>query len=293
MSCLCAILSFNHAEITRKAISSALQFFLSENILLVHNGSEQKNVSLLQDYFPEINHHVIEENKGYSGGVNGAFNWFLDSRKDFQWFFLVTNDCEVEHFLDHSLLKKLLEGVYAPRILFKSGKIDSLGGIVNCRRGRPLHLRLGEGVEGPLVLKESEFLYVPGSSFLISRGLLKKVGGLDERIFTFWDDIDWSLRLQQQSGKIFLLPEVVLKHGGGKTTHHQQLYTTYYYQRNRWAVSKRYLSFAGKWHLFFWWWRDAIQFRGLSLFKKHPEKSHPVFLMRKAWAERNLPNKTV
>ena len=81
---------------------------------------------------------------------------------------------------------------------------------------------------------------VPGTSFLIHRDLFNQVGGFDESLFTYWEDVDFSQRVHAQGFPVGHHPHFSLRHGVGKTCHKQSYYTSYLFHRNRRRVSRRY-----------------------------------------------------
>ena len=123
------VLSYNHPEITAKALRSSLLFFHSQSILVVHNGSLPKNYQQIQNEFPFLQHLILEDNRGYSGGANAGIQWMIE-KTSFAWFFFLTNDCEIISFdIKTENLKPCL---LAPLIFFRSGKkVDSYGGSIH------------------------------------------------------------------------------------------------------------------------------------------------------------------
>ena len=236
------ILSYNHPVITARCVSSVLKFLRAENVALLHNGSENLHIQELKNQFPQIQHWHLEKNYGYSAGVNEAF------RKSFEtceWIFLMTNDTELTRWdLEISSLEV---GLYSPKIwLRKEGRIDSCGGLFNSRRGRLQHLR------EPLTKKDlswGQYLYAPGTAFLLSKAVHEKLGGMDETLHTYWDDVDFGARATKQNIFMSFLPGVQLIHQGRKTTGKDSFYTGFLFHRNRLLVSWRHCPNSLKWML--------------------------------------------
>lgn len=236
------ILSYNHPVITARCVSSVLKFVPVENIVLLHNGSEAKHVQDLKIQFPQITHWELEKNRGYSGGVNEAFRRGFEISK---WVFLLTNDTELIGWdLDISALQ---EGLYSPKVwLRKLGRIDYCGGIFDSRRATIQHLREPKAVTE---LSWGQFLYVPGTAFLLAREVYKKIGGMDESLHTYWEDVDYGARATKQNIFMGFLPNLQLIHQGRKTTGKNPLYTGFLFRRNRILVSWRHCPWFLKWAL--------------------------------------------
>lgn len=229
-----AILSYNHPGITGKCIQSALNFFQSENIYLIHNGSERTNIAALKKSFPQIKHFEISANVGFAGGSNFAINKAFE--ENFSHVLFLSNDTQLQEWNPPSLT----DGLFAPKILLReTGGVHSLGGRVCLRRGKLEHLT--EDVE-----KVDKSFYVPGSAFVVGRGAWQKLKGFDENLGSYWEDVDLSLRASKAGIKLGRLEGVTLRHGVAKTCGGNPYYTLYLYQRNRRRVVLRHAPFIFK-----------------------------------------------
>lgn len=224
------ILSFNHPEITNRCVQSVSRFISTENIVLVHNGSEIQHQSLLTKQFPNLDHLIIPQNKGFSGGANAGLRHAFSKSSD--WTLFITNDC--------SLIElgppPRQPGLFAPLIWRrKKGFIDSIGGCFDPKKGKLKHFR-----------SETEFLasnshcYVPGTAFWLDRKSFEMAQGFDESLGTYWEDVDFSMRLKKLNLNLGVHTSTQLIHSVGKTCHSKSHYTTYLFQRNRKRVSWKY-----------------------------------------------------
>src|SRR5437763_1444458 len=53
---------------------------------------------------------------------------------------------------------------------------------------------------------------ISGAFMFMRRGLLDKIGNLDERFFMYYDDVDFCLRVKQAGYKTVFRPEVQITH---------------------------------------------------------------------------------
>ncbi len=252
-------------------------FFHASQIFIVHNGSRPENISRIKqelEQLPSSQHLVISKNAGYSGGANAGLRWLM-ARANFPWLFFITNDCEI-HQWNFQESQFPTNAIIAPLIKFRSmRKIDSYGGQVFWQTGVLKHLK-----EIPNQPRSERFdhtypnSYIPGSAFLVHRGVVEKFGPFDERLHTFWEDVDWSKRLNDLGVEHHRTQDIMILHGGGKTTHHLSDYTFYYYQRNRLAIVLKNLAFFAKIIFMLRWWRDVF----VLLRKKR--KSEFVFYLK-------------
>jgi len=246
MEFACVILSYNHSEITTRCLHSVLNHTEKfKTIYLVHNGSQEKNVRDLQTLFPGVRHVLLSRNKGFSGGANAGLD--LAFTNGARQVLFTTNDTELQKF-ELNLSSQLQNTVLCPRIeKRKTGVVDSFGGHVDLWSGRLDHLKnpMSDTVDRTFIMRSRRF-YVPGTAFIVDKSTWQKVGGFDESLGTYWEDVDWSLRASQNNIALRSTKDIVLTHGIGKTCHSNPLYTVYYYHRNRRRVVWRHTNVAQK-----------------------------------------------
>lgn len=253
MNTAIVVLSFNHPQITAKCLTSALQWNVP--IVCVHNGSTPENRDLVQRQFPTVEHLILEKNRGYAGGANFG----LDHAAQFyEWLVFLTNDCELVGF---PLIESTQADIMVPLIRTRSGAVDSAGGHWDRRTGRLKHCRKFDDWTSP---DHGCLPYIPGSAFAVRSSTWLALGGFDENLFMYWEDVDWSMRAfghftagprisigrysTPATGRvpkypppvrISAAPEFQIRHGVGKTCRKLSQYTVYYYHRNqRWLTSK-------------------------------------------------------
>ena len=229
---LIVILSYNHPELTKKTVDSVLSFgFPPAQTLLIHNGSDPKNVNYLKTTFSEIEHVSVSENKGYTGGANFGLNHGFSKNNS---ILFLTNDTEVlrlpETFPNDTDLFSIL---ISKR---NSATIDSLFGEVNLRTGALKHVRQLSSVKQ----KDHIKMYIPGTAFGITKKAFHILNGFDETYHTYWDDVDLSLRAQQMHLRLGYQSGFQVKHKIGKTCHKHRFYTLYLFQRNKQRFLKRF-----------------------------------------------------
>lgn len=235
---------------------SSLSSFTFKNIYLVHNGSTIAHQNKLKDEFPNINHVILQTNIGFTGGANAGLN---EAFKTADWCLFITNDCTLMSV--GQMPQK--PSIIAPKILSRNTQnIDSIAGYFIPQKGLLRHHRSEEDF-----YTNKEIKYVPGTAFVLHKDLFVKTGGFDTSLFTYWEDVDFCMRLQKFGYKITIDPSWALRHYIGKTCHKNPLYTIYYYQRNRMRISKKYSHGLLRFQLIFYIFRDHIKLL-YKLFKK-------------------------
>ena len=75
---------------------------------------------------------------------------------------------------------------------------------------------------------------------LIRRQVVKKIGGLDQRFFMYWEDGDFSLRARQCGFQLLHVPSALVLHKVSRSSGGWDAPDTFYYmERNRYLMSKK------------------------------------------------------
>jgi len=172
----------------------------SYEIAVLDNGSSAAAVAELE---AELAGHVgvtlvrVSPNRGYTGGVNAAFEHALTTRAEFAW--LLADDTRVDAGTMAALVQALraepAAGIAAALTLYSSppDRVWFAGGYVErVRLGRARHHGLDEPDRGQF--KAGPVDYANGSSLFVRAEVLRKIGGLDEAYFTYWEDADFCAR---------------------------------------------------------------------------------------------------
>jgi GT2 family glycosyltransferase len=224
-----AILSFNHPHITSRCVRSCLKLVGPNQLYLFHHGTLEKHKEFLKQECPNVNHLESDWNKGFSGGANYLLDYLFET---FEWLYFLTNDTEC---LSLGAIPQE-PGLYAPLIWRrKTGIIDSLGGGFYPAEEKIFHLKQEEDWLGDY------FKYVPGTAFLMHKSIWNQVHHFDESLHTYWEDVDFSMRVQKKGLKLTYLKSFELLHAVGKTCHKDPFYTNELFKRNRTIVSKRWM----------------------------------------------------
>lgn len=232
-----AVLSFDRPTITLSCLAAIKEAQETQRIpdtiqtFVLHNGSKKESIASVKNQFPDVTHLELPQNCGYAGGTNALLQTVFAS---YEWALFLSNDCQILNFPAIPAAPSLTGPLVYRR---KAGQIDSLGALFSPFRGRLKHCR-----------SQKEFLrtrslwttYIPGSAFLIHRDVFKSVGGFDEMLFTYWEDVDFSVKVKKMGFPLQIQPDWKVLHGVGKTCHGKSLYSVYYFQRNRRIVSQRY-----------------------------------------------------
>lgn len=209
------ILNWNNTPDTLACLRSVIALdYPVTHIIVVDNGSTDDSVSQIREAFPGIEILETGENLGYTGGNNVGIRYALSQEADYIW--LLNDDSLVAKDALSSLIWAANvhpdAGFLGPmvRIKEKPDHILFAGGFLD----PDMHLQhrgLGEIDQGQY-RDVIEVDYLSGCALLVRRSAVEKVGLLDERFFTYGEDVEWCYRGKQAGIKVLFVPQAVVWH---------------------------------------------------------------------------------
>lgn len=243
--------------------------------IIVDNGSTDGTEDKLKNFkFNNISFKYINtgSNLGFTGGNNIGIKYALKSGA--KYCLLLNNDM----ILQKNLLIKLVSfmnnnpqvGLVSPKIYFAKGYefykkiltpdgvkdryksyelgkvIWYAGGIIDWNNIYTSHRGVDE-VDCGQFDKTTQTNIASGSCVLIRREVFEKIGLLDESLFLYWEDADFSLRAKANGFKIYYYPKTYVWHkvsisAGGSGSFSNDYFLT----RNRYYFALRYANLRAK-----------------------------------------------
>jgi len=203
-------------------------------IILVDNGSVDNTADFVESFYPDVEVIKLDKNYGFAKAVNEGIKHSLsDSRVTH--VLLLNNDIECkEDFLEKMVSGFINEdvGSVACKMLnfYYRTKIDDVGDFIKLI-GSPYARGHSETDNGQYDKPEYIFGACAGAS-IYKREVFEKVGLFDEDFFAYYEDVDFSLRLQMFGYKCFYNPEAVCYHKRGSTTGHMTGFQTMLCEQN-------------------------------------------------------------
>ncbi len=172
------------------------------DVVVVDNGSGDDSLALLHDEFPEVAVLALERNLGFGPALNRAV-----AEHPADPLILLNNDAVAEPRFVEALLDAAAEGVQAVAgVLLQErdpGLIDSAGVVADRTLMGFDHLH-GEPLAA--LAGAPDPLGPTGGAALYAHAAFAAVGGFDERIFLYYEDLDLALRLAAAGAGCRLAP---------------------------------------------------------------------------------------
>jgi len=182
-------------------------------IVVVDNGSTDGSREMLRDEYPEVELIELGENLGFGPALNRAV-----AATSGDPVVLLNNDVVCEPRFVEALLDAGAAGaeMVAGVLLMERdpGFIDSAGVIAD-RTLMGFDYLNGEPREAARTAAAP--LGPTGGAALFSRAAFDAVGGFDERIFLYYEDLDLALRLRARGARCELAPEAAAVHAYSQT----------------------------------------------------------------------------
>jgi GT2 family glycosyltransferase len=241
-------------------------------VVVVDNASGDGTVEWLRARHPEVELIANPDNRGFTRGVNQGL-----ARARGDYLFVLNPDCEVTPEALERLIAELDHGsgvaAVAPLLRDGSGHearscgrfpgvwtllCDHLG----LAQAFPDSALFGKYKYGGRAMRDLDRVeWASGAALLIPRRAYVQVGGLDENIFMYMEEVDWCLRASQIGLSVRFVPDAAILHHGqrssrqvpGQTYLHNLRSRVYYFRKHHGPLAARFakgiliVSLAAKW----------------------------------------------
>lgn len=238
------VLSWNGRQDTLRCLAALDP---AEPVVVVDNGSSDGTVEAVRAAFADRDLAVVENgaNLGFSGGCNAGVRRALQDGAD--WVVLLNNDAQARpgtlRAFRAAAERHPDAGVLAGKLLFDDGRVQWAGQRVSLRTGysgRPAGLG---AIDGPSWARERQVPRAVGALMAVSRQAIDRVGLLDDDLFAYVEDVDWSLRVRAAGLTCWFVPDAVAVHALSASSGGDARSTTtmYYGARNTVVLCERWL----------------------------------------------------
>jgi N-acetylglucosaminyl-diphospho-decaprenol L-rhamnosyltransferase len=227
------VVTYNSREHIGRCLAALVES--SARVWVVDNASVDETVAFVEREFPQVNLIANDENVGFARAVNQAL-----ARAEADVVVLVNPDCVVPPSTLEALTGYLADdpniGVVAPRLVDEENRIavsahpfENAFTVVASRFGGsllPVSLRrlvsLGRRRQSYEACRNggvpSRVDWVSGACLAVRGPLFRRLGGLDDGYFMFYEDEDLCLQVWRAGASVVYLPSVEAVHAGGASS---------------------------------------------------------------------------
>ena len=233
------VLNWNGGDDTIRALESLRGI----ETICVDNGSTDGSAAEVERRFPDVELIRAGANLGFAGGNNVGIRRALERGAD--WVLLLNNDAVagegIAAALERAAVVRPDAGLLACKIYLDGDTLQSAGGSFDARLGYSGRLTgYGSRDDGRFdVLRDVG--RVDGAAMAVSRAAVERAGLLDEELFAYVEDVEWSLRIRRAGlGVVFVPGARVWHRGQGASGGPASVTNLYYDTRNTIVVVERY-----------------------------------------------------
>lgn len=207
-------------------------------MIVVDNGSRLPEAEEIKRRYPEVK-VVQNTNTGFAGGNNAGL-----AKATGDYLFFINNDTLIKEALLETLVKRLekpmngavspmLKYSYAPDTIQYAGYTDFTSITIRNRM-------IGEReMDNGKYSTPKETAAVHGAAMMVRRDVLEKVGPMTEVYFLFYEEFDWSARIQRAGYKLWYEPSAVVYHKESVTAKRGTPLREFYLSRARLLFARR------------------------------------------------------
>jgi GT2 family glycosyltransferase len=228
---------------------------------LVHvdNASSDSSVATARHYWTGMMTQIVNrENRGFAAALKQGFEVARGE------FMLVVNpDVHLQPSalttLIHSLRSDAEIGAVGPKLVLPSGEIESVSArhLPNLRgaafQAIGLHRLVARtsldpfGYSAESYETERDVECLSGATMLIRRAALKESGGVDDRWFMYFEDIDICERLRRHGWRLRYCPQAVAEHRGAASSPRSAVLSVWLAIHLQAAVNLFFAVHRGRW----------------------------------------------
>ena len=248
------LISFNSAEFIGTCLASLQKVtgIADAEIIVWDNASTDDTVSLIKKKFPKLLLHESPKNLGFGKAINraakiatGRYLLLLnpDTQVEQNWLqpLLSTFTSETKVGAVNSKTKIVIDGSEyiqnAGNYVFYDGHSRDRGAVITKDRQQEYES------DSTYYNTSTKVAAFSGVSVAIPRKLFLEMGGFDERLFMYYEDTDFSLRLAKKGYDIWYQPKSELKHIHSASSEEWSEFFVYHTELNRLLLVWKHFSF--------------------------------------------------
>jgi len=250
------IVNYNTGRLLKDCLDSIYRETtrVSFDIWVVDNDSQDSSITIIKQYYPQVN--VIENrtNIGFAKANNMAL-----SKCKTDYFLLLNPDTVIRDNAIEKVFKFVDRnpevGIAGCRVLNEDGTLQ-----LACRRSIPTpHVSffrlsgLSRLFPNSKVMAKYNLTYlnpkeanevdaVSGAFLMIRREVVDNIGKLDERFFVYGEELDWCLRTKKAGWTVMYYPDAEIIHYKGECSKSNSRKATFEFYRSMYLFHKKHFA---------------------------------------------------
>jgi len=205
-------LNWNRLKDTLECLESLEKItYPNKHLIVIDNGSTDGSPDGIAKNFPKVEQLRNQSNLGFAAGFNVGLRHAIEQGADF--VFIVNNDTTIApDALEHLIKAAQPQAIAAVApIIYYTHAPEEVWSAGSNRNPITLDTQDNHG-RGQVFTQPTERDFLSGCGLLIKCSVLKEVGLFDERFFFYYEDSDFSLRLQKAGYRLLVVPQAKMWH---------------------------------------------------------------------------------
>jgi GT2 family glycosyltransferase len=248
---VCLVLNYFKPDDTLTCLASLADNHYPNLEVIVLNGGPASLTDDIQTRFPNVRAVPLTGNGGYTGNNNLGMRLAADLKPD--WVMLLNEDTRLAPDCLAELMAVAASdpaaGALGPTVCHATEPevIQSAGGRLTAA-WEAAHLDQNAPLTD-LGRQPRPVAWLSGCAVLVRWAVVEELGGLDERFFIYYEEVDWCLRMAARGWRLLHVPGARLWHKGVTRDYQPSPTVTYYSVRNRLMLMKKHRAPARAWML--------------------------------------------
>lgn len=233
MNVAISVVSYNRRDLLEECLKglSGQKYNHKVSIWVVDNASKDGSADLVEKKFPTINLIKNTQNVGFAK----AHNQVIKSTTD-EVVILLNPDTTIPKGAVDDMVEFINNnsncGIASSKLIYPGGSLQSNGGdlpfgmalIAWLFNLESLGIRSNfHRLDNEYYQRPREVGWVGGTFMAIKSDLINKIGGLDEKIFMYFEDTDFCFRAKKAGYKTMLNPAITIEHISGASSDNPSL----------------------------------------------------------------------
>ena len=204
-------------------------------IIVVDNHSSDNTVRTIRERFPSVIVLENDENRGWGSANNQGV-----AQAKGRFVVILNPDTIAEDRWLKELIQPLIEHrklLTTPKILVYDGSV--IGNCGNVLHFTGLAFTRGFGASKDACSLPESVSYVSGCCFAMRRDEFVHLGGFDESLFLYHDDLDFTCKAYLEGFESLYVPSSIIRHDYALSVSPEKLFLL---EKGRYAFLKKYLS---------------------------------------------------
>jgi GT2 family glycosyltransferase len=231
------ILSYNNSSVTLNCVKSIQNStYQDRDIYIIDNHSPDGSYNVLRNVLSDIPYVSLWDagtNLGFAGGMNFGVKKAQENNR-YDYYLFLNNDTVLENRCISELVRQAgnlgNNNIYAPIAYFLGTNLVYCGGMITYI---PILFQF-KYMGWPIIPHRRPYIsrYLSGTCFLVHHSLFERIGGLDENLFLYGEDILFCEQVQTLGGRVYMVPGAKFWHIGSKVAGYITITKAYYLGRN-------------------------------------------------------------